>query len=121
MTHVHQCASLTRFVTCRDDKAPNDEGTPWGEQEQLEQDMLKRAGANAKAVEAHPDAPPQYEFVEDDHIDFVVMETIKGDLDDDGSSRRAGAYSLFVFCVAMMWHPQEIRVKKIKQGLWLQP
>ena len=78
----HNC--VNKQAGCRDDK-PSDEGTPWGEQEQLEQEMLKRAGAAQAAPAQHPDAPPQYDFVEDDHIDFVVMETIKGSLDHESS------------------------------------
>ena len=74
---------------CRDDR-PTDEGTPWGEQEQLEQAALKRTNdqrgapdaAQAGGAEAQQ---KQYDFVEDDHIDFVVLETIKGNLDEESS------------------------------------
>lgn len=69
----------------REDKQ-TDEGTAWGEQEALEQAALARSGAAGTAVADHPDAAPQYDFVEDDHIDFVVMETVRGELDGSESS-----------------------------------
>jgi hypothetical protein len=71
----------------RRDEKQSDEGTPWGEQEELEQAMIQRTGARRSEQPDHPDAPKKYDFVEDDHIDFVVMETIKGDLDSDASDR----------------------------------
>jgi hypothetical protein len=70
---------------CHRDDRPTEEGTPWGEQEELEQEMLQRAGAANAAITDHPDAPKQYDFVEDDYIDFVVMETIKGNLENESS------------------------------------
>ena len=105
LLHAHQTASAsvryTLHKACkrtqhraplRRDEKPSDEGTPWGEQEELEQSLLQRSGvkgaaaaAAAEAAQRHPSAPPEYEFVEDDHIDFVVLETIKGNLDNESS------------------------------------
>lgn len=71
---------------CRDDK-PSDEGTPWGEQEELEQEMLRRTGARAAVAAAAGGvggAQEQFELVFEDQIDFVNLEAIAG---DDLSSR----------------------------------
>jgi hypothetical protein len=56
--------------------------------------MIQRTGARRQEQVDHPDAPKKYEFIEDDHIDFVVMETIKGNLDSDASSRCASKWML---------------------------
>lgn len=75
------------MLRCRDDK-PSDEGTPWGEQEELEQAMLKRTGARAAAAAAAAGvggAQEQFDLVFEDQIDFVNLDAIAGD--DDLSSR----------------------------------
>lgn len=73
---------------CRDDK-PSDEGTPWGEQEELEQSMLRRTGARAAAAGAAAGVggvQEQFDLVFEDQIDFVNLDAIAG---DDLSSRYA--------------------------------
>ena len=77
---------------CRDDK-PSDEGTPWGEQEELEQSMLRRTGARAAAAGAAAGvggAQEQFDLVFEDQIDFVNLDAIAG---DDLSSRYADSIS----------------------------
>lgn len=78
---------LIPVLWCRDDK-PSDEGTPWGEQEELEQAMLQRTGARAAAASATAGvggAQEQFDLVFEDQIDFVNLDAIAGD--DDPSSR----------------------------------
>jgi hypothetical protein len=68
----------------REDK-PKDEGTPWGEQDELDATLLARSGARANAnaaVRDHPEAPAAYDFVFDEpQIDFVALAKIDGDDD----------------------------------------
>jgi hypothetical protein len=83
----------------RDDK-PTDEGTPWGEQEELEQRMLKRVGAKSAVAKGSDRAAgqEQFDFVFDEAIDFVALDAIKGDIN---SSSRCSSRSECPYCKRM--------------------
>lgn len=88
---------INAWCSCvyRDDK-PSDEGTPWGEQEELEQEMLRKTGAKpsggrAAAVGVGEPGGAGGEELEEfvfDEIDFVAgLDNIVGNAEESRCDR----------------------------------